>query len=282
MTDPTDTQVVEPDVDDTSSDAVAEPDLDNVAEPDFADDATAKPSVEPLSPEMLQRAESYGLPQSDLEGMDTGRLDRMFAAIDRRIMQPQTAGVPGAAPQGGPPMSVPAGGYTPLKIDFGSDLDESVVGPIKMVVDHLNKQMQEAHVFRHHALQELQAMNVLREFGDFDRFVSGLGEEWTSVYGSGATEDLNPDSAEFQKRLEVFHGGKNLLGDAQRRRQKMTRSDSLLRSHHAVHWDRIAEHEQKKLNGKIEQRRQGFTERPTKGRPSAMSPRDSAIAAWNK
>ena len=125
-------------------------------------------------------------------------------------------------------------------------------------------------------------MNVLREFSDFDRFVTGLGSEWNAEYGGGTTMEMDPQSANFQKRLEVFQGARSLMSDAQRRGQRMSNSDALTRSHRAVHWDRIAEHERNKLDGKIDRRRKGFSERPVKGKAPAMSPRDEAIAAWTK
>jgi hypothetical protein len=91
---------------------------------------------------------------------------------------------------------------------------------------------------------------------------------------------MDPQSSAFQKRLEVFQGAKSLQADAQRQRRRMSVSDALKRSHHAVHWDRIAEHERKKLNGKITQRQKGSAERPVKGKQPAMSPREEAIEAW--
>lgn len=250
--------------------------------PDVADDAPAAG----ISEALIGRAEGYGLSQVDLEGLDEPRLERMFSAIDRRIMQPVQPGQPPAVPAAAPgqpaPTGVPMGTaqYAPLTLELGDELDESFAKPFQTVVDHMNGQMRELHAFRQRANAELQAMNVLRELSDFDRFVSGLGEEWTSDYGAGTTADMNTQSGEFQKRLEVFHGAKALRADALRRGQQMGVLDALNRSHCAVHGNRIAEHERKKLGGKIDRRRKGFTERVTPGKAPAMSPRDEAIAAF--
>jgi len=265
----------------------AEPEV-NVDEP-VASQTTEEPeggSDEPsgVSEALIGRAKDYGLSQDDLEGFDEARLERMFSAIDRRIMQPQSQTQPMSAPApmttGATPTPMTSEGYTPLKIEFGDDLDESVTKPFTTVVDHLNGQLKDIHAFRQQAVMELQAMNVLREFSEFDRFLTGFGDEWNKDYGSGATVDLDPQSKEFQKRLEVFNGAKSLRSDAARRRQRMSVSDSLTRSHRAVHWDRIAEHERTKLDGKIDRRRKGFGERPVKGKQPAMSPREEAIEAW--
>lgn len=265
------------------ADEVLEPVVDEPPGDQPADAPADAPVVdEPgISEALIGRAKDYGLSQDDIEGLDAPRLDRMFSTIDRRIMQPaaQPAAAPVApvAPAAQPPMP---GQYAPLDIQFGDDLDESVVGPIKTVVEHINGKLGEMYAFRQQAQQELRAMNVLREFSEFDRFLVVLGDDWAPDYGVGATVDMNAQSGEFQKRLEVFNGAKNLLADARQRRQQMSLSDALTRSHHAVHWDRIADHERKKLDGKIDRRRRGSAERPVKGKQPAMSPRDEAIEAW--
>lgn len=263
-----------------------EPDSPQV--PDETAEETSEPHGPGISEALVGRAEGYGLAQADLEGLDADRLERMFSAIDRRIMQPQAETMPAAAP-GMPQLAptaaattVPTGDvqYAPLKLEIGDDLDESVVKPFQSVVDHLNTQLKDIHAFRQQAQMEMQAMNVLREFSDFDRFISGLGDEWTKDYGSDLTMDMDPQGVEFKKRLEVFHGARSLQADAARRRQRMSTSDALMRSHRAVHWDRIAGQERRKLDGKIDRRRRGAGERPVKGKQPAMSPRDEAIEAW--
>ncbi len=270
---------VEPEV---SEPAGAEP---AGAEPagEVAGDEPAPAAVPGISESLIGRAKDYGLSASDLEGFDEPRLERMFTTIDRRLMQPQPQQPPtGPAPVGpaGPLPAPGMGEYTPLKVEFGDELDESLIRPINTVVEHLNGQLKEVHAFRQQAQSELRAMNVLREFSEFDRFVSGLGEDWAPEYGSGVTVEMDPASSEFQKRLDVFNGAKSLLADAHRRRQRMSMSNALTRSHRATHWDRVAEHERKKLDGKIERRRKGSAERPVKGKQPAMSPRDEAIEAW--
>jgi hypothetical protein len=265
------------------ADDVQEP-AENVDEPlspeptdEVAPEGVDEPPAAGFSEAVLARARNYGLSQDDMAGMDEARAERLFSSMDRRIMQPQPQP---QRPGTGQPPAMMSDEYVPFKFDFGDDLDESMTKPLQSFAEHFNAQMQTIHGFRRQAAQELQAMNILREFSDFDRFLSGLGDDWNADYGSGSTMEMDPQSGEFQKRLEVFHGAKSLLADAQRRKQRMSVSDALTRSHRAVHWDRIAEHERNKLDGKIDRRRKGFAERPVKGKPPAMSPRDEAIAAW--
>ncbi len=266
-------EVLEPVVDEPTGDPRAgTPGADAPVEDTIVDEPA-------ISDALLGRAKDYGLSASDLEGFDDTRLERMFSTIDRRLMQPQSPTGPAAA-AGPVPVAPGMGEYTPLKVEFGDELDESLITPINTVVEHLNGQLKEVHAFRQQAQSELRAMNVLREFSEFDRFVSGLGEDWAPEYGSGVTVEMDPASSEFQKRLDVFNGAKSLRADAHRRRQRMSMSNALTRSHRATHWDRVAEHERKKLDGKIERRRKGSAERPVKGKQPAMSPRDEAIEAW--
>ena len=256
--------------------------------------STLEPEVSTSEPEaglseaLLGRAQGYGLSADDLTGLDDTRAERLFGAMDRRIMGPgggnQATGYgeayPGArSPEPGAPMP---GHYEALKVEYGDELDESVRTPVQSVVEHLNGQLKQMHAFRQEVQQELQAMNVLREFSSFDQFVDGLGDDWKSSYGTGKTMEMDPQSADFQKRLEVFNGARSLMADAQRRGGRMSVADALKRSHHAVHWDRIAEHASEKLNGRIAQRRKGLSEPPVKGKSPAMSPREEAVNAWTK
>lgn len=270
---------------------VAEPIVDDagVDEPSTSESEVSTPEpASGLNEALLGRAQGYGLSADDLTGLDDARVERLFGAMDRRIMQPgggtQATGYgeqyPGArSPEPGAPMP---GQYEALKIEYGDELDESVRAPVQSVVEHLNGQLKQMHAFRQEVQQELQAMNVLREFSGFDRFIHGLGEEWVAEYGTGPTMEMDPQSKEFQTRMQVFNGGRSLESDAMRMRQRISKKDSQMRSHHGVHWDRIAEKEAAKLNGKIAQRRKGFSEPPVRGKTPAMSPRDEAIAAWNK
>lgn len=259
-------------VDDVTADDAIEPSTpDETTEVESADDEVG------LSDALLGRAKEYGLTQDDVRGLDEPRLNRMFANIDRRIMQPQ-AQQPASQPTA--QTSAPAG-YTPFALELGEDLDESVSKPLKQLVDHVNAQLTGAHAFRQQTASEFQAMSILREFDDVDRFVTGLGDDWAADYGTGPSMHMDPQSGELRKRVEVHQGAKALLADAKRTGQRMTMAAALKRSHHGVHWDRIAEHAEKKINGKIAGRRRSAGERPTKGKAPAAAPRDGAIAVWN-
>lgn len=253
-----------------------QPPVDEIPDEEpVGDESAAAPRI---SPAIVERARQYGLSESDLQGFDDARAGSIFAAIDRARMRPEARGAEAPASE----QPAPAGGYVPLKVEYGDDLDESLVKPVQAVVDHVNGTMQQLQDFRQEIAREVRALNVLREFGEFDRFVSGLGEDWASVYGTGATADMDAQSPELKKRLEVFQGAKALMGDAARRGSRLGLSDAHLRSHRSIHWERIVEQERSKTDKKVEQRRRTSGERPVKGKTAVRSVRDNAIAAFER
>lgn len=250
------------------------------AGPEDETSADAEVAAAPaISDALIGRARDYGLSQNDLEGLDDPRLETIFAAIDRGRMAPAPTAPPvdQIVPRNTP---TAASIYAPLKLELGDDLDESVMKPFQSVAQHVNDQMKEMHSFRDEVRQELQALNLLREVTDFDGFISSLGEEWNPDYGVGSFLEMDQSSREFKKRMDVYNGARSLITDAAQRRQPMSLANAHLRSHRAVNWDRIAEIERNKINGKVAKRRQGFSERPTRAKPSALSPRDEAVRAF--
>lgn len=245
-----------------------------------ATDTEAEAIESPLDNALVERAKGYGM--DDLEGFDAPRLEKMFASIDRRLMQPQQQQMQYQQPQQVQPQAVMPTEYTPLKLEFGEDIDESLVAPLQGVVEQLNNQLGDVHKFRQQVNQEFQTLNLLREFNQFDSFINALGDEWHSDYGQGATLEMDPKSPEFLKRLDVFTGSQNMSRTAAQRGQSLNRGESWKRSHHAVNWDKIAEKANAKVTGKVESRQRSFGERPTKGKSPAMSPRDEAMAEWAK
>lgn len=230
---------------------------------------------------MIDRANGYGLTAEDIEGFDSAKLDKMFSGIDRRLMQPQQQQQPQPQQRATPQPVMPTA-YEPLKLEFGEDIDESLSGPFKGFMEQMNGQFENMHKFRQEVTREFENRDMKRDFNQFDTYVNGLGDEWGSVYGKGNTLDMDPNSAEFKKRIEVFAGAQSLSRDAISRAQRLSTNDSWTRSHHAVNWDKVAEMERAKIGGKVEARQRSFGERPSKGKTPAMSPRDQALEAWNR
>ncbi len=274
-----------------TNDAPVESDPVSEAEPaveTFSESVGEESTPAELDSGIASRAKAYGLSEADIEGFDGGRVESMMASIDRGRMlpqqqQPQTFPSPAQpgtmnTPPAGQPKAMPTG-YTPLKLEFGDELDESIVSHLKAIQDHSNAQIQNLHQMNVQSSQQMHAMNLMRELTDFDRFVGGLGDEWQKNYGTGATLDMDFQSPEFAKRMEIFQGGKGLQAHAAAGRQNMNAAKSWLVGHRANNYDRILEMDRNKTNGKVVARQKGFGERPTKGKAPAMSPREGAIEA---
>lgn len=228
-----------------------------------------------LSEGVLGRLRDNGLDAAMFVGMDDARVESMLSAIDRRVMAPQPQSQP---VQQQVPTELPAE-YEPMTLMLSDDLDASVSGPMGKLLEQVNGQMKQVHQFRQQMNQELQAINLLREFAEFDRHVSSLGEEWSEEYGSGSTMDMDQNSRQYQNRLEIFSGAQSLVSDAGRRGSHIGRNDAWTRSHRAKHWDKIAAGERKKLDTQVKKRQASFGERPSKSKGETQSPRDAAIAA---
>ena len=241
-----------------------------------------------LSDELTQRAKDYGFAAETFAGMDDAVVSNVLNTFDQRLagMQPQppTDGAPGqpsAQPQ--QQQGAPFGAeFKPLVVDFGEELDEGLVKSFGGMVDGLNGQLKELHQVRQAIGREVVAINQLREFDSLDRFIESLGEEWTDVYGKGRTQDMNPQSAEFRKRIEMGTGGNAIGANMARINQPMRQWDAWQRGHYAVNHERLAEMERKKQDGRRKGRQARFSEPPQKGKTPTTSNREAAEAAWSK
>lgn len=265
--------------DDEIVDGGAVEDGDVVSEDAEEGEDVGEPIEPALSAEIIERAKGYGLEGDDLGyfGGEDSRAERMFAAIDRRTMGP----TPGAVPEAQPNTVIQQQeAYKPFEVTFGEDLDESVSGPMRGMVDHFNTTMKQAHEFRQAVENEIRAINLMSQLNNFDGYINGLGPEWAEQYGAGSTLDMDPQSKAFQTRMDVFRGGDSLMAN-QNGQGTMRQGAAWKRSHQGHNYDRIAEMERKKLEGKITERSTQFGERPTSGgkKPSGLTPREAAVKA---
>lgn len=227
---------------------------------------------------LIERAGQYGLSAEDIEGWDESRLNRVFTAFDNRIMSPAAQPQQPVAQPSQQVNAMPSG-FNPLKVEFGEEIDEALVGPLKSLVEQLNVHLGDGHKSRQDVKKQFQRLTAQRRFSQFDRWVESQGDGWAKEFGSGNTLDLDPNSAEFQTRLDVFLGGDRLLEDSAARGQKLKQSEAWNRSHHGRHWNKIEEKALDKVNKKVERRQRSFGERATKGKEPAMTPKEAAIVA---
>lgn len=77
---------------------------------------------------------------------------------------------------------------------------------------------------------------VARDLKGFDKEVEALGEEFSDLYGSGPTLELDPESAELKNRDAVFGEMLRMANDYRQMGMKVPPMSKLFdRAHHSVH-----------------------------------------------
>jgi len=272
--------MVDDSMDDSGLDTVDES-VDDVSIDDGGQVDDLESSVS-LSEGMLSRAEQYGLSKDLLDGMDDKRAEALFAAIDQRLMAPPSndGGDGDKLPaQSAPPQTIFGEFQEPFKVEFGEDIDESVSSPVSGLVESLNKEFRQLHEFKESLGRTIGELNLRRELADFDSHIASMGDEWSDVYGSGPTVDMDQKSEAFKNRMEVFWGSQSLINDSQRRGNQLGRRDAWTRSHAAKNYTKLEERARKKVVDNRQKRESMVSERPSGGKTPKMTPREAAIAA---
>lgn len=200
------------------------PDLSSAA-PQTPDE----PEETGISESLLNTAKSVGFDDDDLDGLDEARIERMIAALDRRAIDtvrrlqqshPAQVGVTGAAPAGPQP---PVGAQPfmqqppwmqpqqqqpqPFKIDLDDSYDDKLVATLKSMDSHYQQQLAYMQQVLNQTLQSQQQFATVQEDPTtrwFDAQLSGLSEEYQSVFGKGTINDIREGSAEDRNRSELF------------------------------------------------------------------------------
>lgn len=195
------------------------PDLSSAA-PQTPDE----PEEAGISESLLNTAKSVGFDDDDLDGLDEARIERMIAALDRRSVDavrrlqqshPTQVGVTGAAPAGPQP---PVGAQPfmqpqqqqqpqPFKIELDDSYDDKLVATLKSMDSHYQQQIAQMQYMLNQTLQSQQQFATVQEDPTtrwFDGQLSGLGEEYQSVFGKGTINDIREGSAEDRNRSELF------------------------------------------------------------------------------
>jgi hypothetical protein len=242
-------------------------------------EGAGEPAAPSLPPEMIERARGYGLDSDQVLNFDAATLDRMFANIDKKIInQPDPAMQAQHQQQQAAEQASQVPQYEPFAMQFDEDVAEGLINPIQGMNDHFNNQMKAMHETNLKLIEHINALQTSAEVMQFDRFIESLGGDWEDVYGAGPTQELDEDSDSFKNRLEVFSGAKALQKHSP---GTVKPTAAWKRSHGSFNLDRVREVEKKKLEKQAEESRRKFGERPTGsgGAKEEKSPRDEALAA---
>lgn len=263
-----------------------------------AGDSEPKPG---LSAETLSLAEQYGWEKDDLEGLDEGRVVRLVAGFERRLLD--TAGPSTPAPQGQngraqQPPAADAGdtGLSLLELS-GVDLagvkteefDESLAGVLKTnsqafgkVQSYVNSLAKAAD----HQLQSLQQVvgNLTTELNleRFDRFVGDLGNDYEDVLGKGETLDLIGQKSKFgEARAKIYESALALQrAYGSKFQQPLTLKRAWGMALRAEFPDKLAAGERKKISKSLKKRQSSLSDTPdrTPGKPP-VSDKERALQA---
>jgi hypothetical protein len=270
----------------TSDEGVTGTDVQDVG------DATAEPTSElqgeptespTLSDGVARRVKDYGFGPDDFPGLDDAAVSGVLGAFDRRLATMQPQAQPGAQPEPAPQQQAPTGlEFKPLAIEFGEDVDEGLSKSIGGLLEGVNGRLKEAHEFQQKVANEFQGYAQLRHFEALDRFIASKGEEFVDVYGTGATAEMDPQSAAFVKRIELYTGGNAIAAAQAGIGRPMRQTDAWERGHHAVNHERLAATERKNQDGRRKKRQAQFGEPPSKGKTPVAGNREAAIAAYGQ
>jgi hypothetical protein len=255
-------------------------------------DEGTEPETQTFSDATLAMAQSYGLDADSLSGLDDAGAQRLFSGIDQRMMGRQPMYQPGNGQpvqqqqqmqQQQQQVQQPATQVPVFELGDLSEFEEPIANQFKAVGDYVNKTVGGMTQHLQAANQQIADMTTMMELSAFDSFVGSLGDEWTKDLGKGATLDLDPNSLQYQKRVELFQQGKTLgATHAQMFGKHLPPAEAWKRAWSGQYADRIGNQSRKQLSKDLKKRQALITERPQRGEGPATSPREAAEAAFRK
>ena len=235
----------------------------------------AAPAPEPLDPEYIARGGRWKLGEDDLRSVPRDVFERMHVAAEAELLenlhrarQGQNGQQPYQPPpqqnwqqpqgQNGQQSQQPVGPYKPVELKFDeSDADSPYVQHISTINKAYAENLNAMHgQFSDQVRQIVDAVKALHEFNDsqvLDRNISELGEEWSDVFGKGATMDLDPRSQSYAARQAYKKAIlENLDLDASLGRERNP-SDAMQRARYRLHGTKIAAIERAKREAKAKE-----------------------------
>lgn len=230
----------------------------------------------------LQRGETCGLSKDDLTALGQDRAEQMFAAFDRRLLA-TPAGQPAAQPVVEPkPATAAEVAKKPFELTLDPDeVGEPVVNAFKGLQSQFNEQLTALQKERTADREQIQSLNSMMEIQAFDGHIAAMGDQWSDVFGKGATLDLDENSKEFKERGKFLQQAFALRDAyANRFQQHLPRAELFKRAHNALYGDEIKKRQLADLNGKMKARAAQHTERPGKQERPPAAPREQAENTW--
>lgn len=225
-----------------------------------------------LAPELVERAKGIGFTDDDIEALGEG-LPAALAAADRTMAamyktaeadKQQQAGHPAfyqaqqyaqqptqqAQAQQGPPFDVMK--ELGAKLGGLDEVDEAVVKAINDMNEHYANMMYRVASGMGELVSRTDNANQTLDRFRFDRQLEGLGEDWRDVTASPRERDRLHEQV---KTLQAMH--------RQRTGRELHADEALQQALGSLYYKRVAELERKRLDGKIGQRLNQASMKPT-------------------
>lgn len=176
------------------------------------------------------------------------------------------------------PQAPAARGKLELKLDPNL-VDPMVADAFKTMQDHYEQRialmegaLREVIPMAQRAYMNVQTTTVR----EFDSAISDLGSAFKDILGDQATEDLDPGSAEWKARDQIFQAANKLAEAYQQSGRKVPKNKELVRrAAYAEFHDRIREAARTEVTQAIDRRRSEMTTPPTaRSRKSSVDDKD--------
>lgn len=256
--------------------------LGETAEADPASETTeVTETPEALDPQYVARAQAFNMTEDDLRAVPRPIVERMIAGADKALIEafrrdqrtPQSppSAVPGVATTPAP-AAVGDFSFDPFELTFNAD--EEVAEPItknmKAMQEHSAKQFEKLHQHYEKKFQAVEqfAANTQRQqdYAILDRYIDGLGAEWSGVFGKGATLDMDSRSQEYLKRgelrmaaIETMQINERLTGRA------LPAGEALPRALNSMFYEKSSAIERERADAKRKKLQDGAAVRPRSG-----------------
>ena len=242
-------------------------------------EVTVQSEPQPLDPSYLADAGRFNMTEADLRALPRDVVQRVIAGADRanleafRREQRSPYQPPSAAPA---PANVTQEPFAvaPFELTFEGEEEEAKDSPVARKLAALNKHYGDQSKRQHdHYQGELRALRDAvtgfqqqAHYGVLDRFIDGLGAEWSGLFGKGSSSDLDSRSQEFLKRDEL---GTAAIEHRQIHERLTGRplpvAEALRRALHSLHYDKASAIERAKADAMRAKLAAGASDRPKPG-----------------
>lgn len=247
-----------------------------------ADEVVSESVNDSADNDMIAKAEAVGLSKEEAEGFGD-KLPSVLDLIDRKAMaerrsQPETPAQP--KPKIEEATTEKKSKFDLDKLFPADEFGEEFRNGVKVMNEQYESVIQEMSAKYDQLFSYVAVENDRKTLERYDGYVSSLGEDWKSAFGSGASLDLDPKSDAYKNRDRLFKAAEDLAAVYSQRGQHLTENELLEKARRMEFGKIEQEISESKLAKKVQQRSKSFTSRPgQKNRIEDIKDPDTRAAA---